>query len=732
MIRKSINSLSKPTKQVLSGKLPSSHSLFQRFLSSSRQKNFEAVDKVGSFIQNFKSKSIDQRILLQQLPNILIELSEAAHRDSGPVVNNLLNEISLETTAYPAKFYALAIEVWLNSGHDESVNEARNLLQELLAKDDNISTKDVEEMDCINSAFARTIHAFLEHHGLQNADSSNFPSDFLTEAALLEQQMSDLHTDESISLSPNTTTMNARLALKSMQTQPLEAMSLLGEMIQADDNGNSSLAPNRVSYNTVIHAFSKEGMLKNATDTLLLMLSRNEEKKSEVKPDVISFNSLLNAYSNIKAPDSGKNAERVLDWMEELSQTEGFEVAPDAYSYTAVINAYAKSRSPERAEMILHRLLQRRQEGYNVSPTVVTFTAVLNAISQLSHEDARPARASSVMALMEELHLTGTVDMEPSVVTYNALLNVWKSCRRHPDAPKEVIRILQSMKLKSAHARPNTKTYNIILATLAKANANYVQLAEGLLDEMNNTNDATSKPNSVTYNSFLNVLANSKQESVVLRAFEIFGYMKQNINDGEETALPTTETYNVMMKVASNCMQSGGAACAEEILEELESLYLTNNGEIRPTVVSYISCLKAWSRDTEREPKKLVHAHKLIERMNQSYISGNKAAKPVTAVYNTLLSCYKNVATYVRTRDDQIDVLLSLSRLLDEMRQSKDFRPDQITYVTILKTLKRLPIQDERTEGVMRRIVNSCQEEGQLGKQMLNAVKKVCPWLLNR
>jgi len=615
----------------------------------------------------------------------------------------------------------------LKSGRDDSITEAIILLQDLIGKDENLFSIDEEEIDCINSALARTIHALLEHHGLQNAECNNLSTDFLTKALLLEQRMTDIHKNASIPLSPNIATMNAILALKSMQNKPQEAMSLLDEMILAEDSGDLSLAPNRVSYNSVINSFSKKGMLKYAKDTLLLMFSRNEQKKSEVRPDVISFNSLLNAYSNTKDPDSGRKAEKILDWMEELAQTEGLDVAPNAYSYTAVINAYAKSRSPERAEIILHRLLQRRQEGYNVTPTVVTFTAVLNAISQLSHEDA-PVRASSVIALMEELHLTGTVDMEPSTVTYNALLNVWKNCRRNPEAPKEVISILQSMKLKAEHARPNTKTYNLVLATLAKASRKYVELAEGLLDELNDARNVAMRPNSVTYNTFLNVLANSKQESVVQKAFDIFENLKRNSNNGTEEAVPTTETYNVMMKVAVNCMPSGGAVRAEEILEELESVYETSDGKIRPTTISYISCIKAWSRD--KEPAKLFHAHELIDRMNLAYDSGNEAAKPNTVAYNALLSCYKDVARNVRTRDDQVDILLSISRLLDEMRYSEDFKPDQITYVTILKTLRNLPIQDERIAGIMKRICELCKEDGKLGEQMVQAVKRIHPKLL--
>lgn len=53
---------------------------------------------------------MDQRILLQQLPNLLIELSEAAQQDSGPIVNEILDEIQSFSMIYSRKVYALVSE----------------------------------------------------------------------------------------------------------------------------------------------------------------------------------------------------------------------------------------------------------------------------------------------------------------------------------------------------------------------------------------------------------------------------------------------------------------------------------------------------------------------------------------------------------------------------------------------------------------------------------------------
>jgi len=110
MLRKSIVTLPKPTIEILARNLPSSSLAFHRFLSSSQQRDDDLVCKVEGFLQRFKSKSMDQRILLQQLPNLLIELSEAAQQDSGPIVNKILDEIQSVSMIYSRKVYALVSE----------------------------------------------------------------------------------------------------------------------------------------------------------------------------------------------------------------------------------------------------------------------------------------------------------------------------------------------------------------------------------------------------------------------------------------------------------------------------------------------------------------------------------------------------------------------------------------------------------------------------------------------
>ena len=642
------------------------------------------------------------------------------------------------------------------------MDEAHKLVQRLLTNDAIImetTTTDTttEEMNKqVNGAFAQVIHALLERYNRSDNErhSSNINNSFLKTAEALEKQMLNLYDQKPLALQPNTTSMNARIALLGAKKKVADALALLHTMIDAQDNASgtttTTMAPNRVTFNSCIHACAQAGNHEEARDTLRLLMSRHKQQLSTVTPDVLSFNTLLNAYSNSGRPDAGRNAERILDWMEQLSSSsqegEGLNhnLSPDVYSYTAVIDAYSKSKSPDRAEAVLSRLLQRQKEGYNVAPTVVTFTAVLHAISRRSGNSTD--RAVAVIDLMEELHSSGVVDVAPTTATYNALLNVWKRSRNHPDAATQVLKILEEMKLKPEFARPNSRTYNIVLSTLSStnnkgANNNNIDVAEDLVREMSDSKDPNVRPNSITYNSLLNILANSKTMAANYRAQEIFSMMKENEGDDgnyNTRAAPIPETYNVMMKIAANNNNTGGigsssagAYHAEELLDELEGLYTNGDLRLRPTTVSYTTCITAWSRADD--DLKIVRAHKLMDRMKAAYAAGNRNAQPNTVAYNSLLSCYKNVVCGVRGGvgfDDQIGIIPALWRLLDEMRESDYCRPNQITYLTIMKTLGSLPRQDQRLHANMKRVFDLCREDREVGEQMIRFLKHVSPDLL--
>jgi pentatricopeptide repeat protein len=698
--------------------------------------------------------SIDPGVLRLRVPELLLAVAEDGSDSTGELVSQTINELTkLDKSVLSARIYALvsrlfisfylslflvglslrcgvaqAIESLLKSSEGKALGMAVELLQNMLNNNQILRSNDKDEIVQIHSAFAQVMHSLLRRF-----DSGD---DIVRNAALnhLIQKADDLHDkmfalfrDKSIPLGPNVTSLNAKIALMGAKNEPDHAMTILKTMVEAQDKDHSTaVAPNTVSYNNVVHAYAKSGRPQGAQDVVRLMIGRYKQGLSDVKPDIVTFNSLLFAYSSSGRDDAGRSAERILDWMEKLSEDEGINVEPDVYSYTTVIDAYAKSSKPERAESVLHRLLQRRNEGYDVEPTVNTFTAVLGAFARAKGKDS-PVRAASVVKLMEDLHLAG-VDVAPTTVTYNALIHVWNKRRNHPDAPAQVLGILQAMKEKPTHAQPNTRTYNTVLSTLSSSKNDHLLTAEALMEEMRSLRDPNVKPNSITYNCFLNILANTKSIHAISRAYEIFDLMKENRASGKAEAAPISETYNTMMKLESKSPHGGGARAAEKLLEELESLQNFGDVYLKPTASSYSTCINAWSRDGKSSPEeRLWRANILMDKMMAAYEAGNEGALPNTIVFNSLLSVYKSVAFQGISLDHQDRVVHEILTLLHNMRRSRNYPPDQTTYVTIIQTFGMLPRQDEQLKTKLLFVFSLCREDELVGEFVVNAMKRVLP-----
>lgn len=195
------------------------------------------------------------------------------------------------------------------------------------------------------------------------------------------------------------------------------------------------------------------------------------------------------------------------------------------------------------------------------------------------------------------------------------------------------------------------------------------------------------------------------------------------------------ETYNTMMKVAASTRTLAGVGRAEALLDELEIHYTNRDPQLRPNSVSYIVCLSAWARvvidDDDYIDERIARGHRLIERIKQSYASGNLIALPSTGVYNALLLCYKGAIEHGIDHHNQGDIIVSIIKLLEEMRRSNYAKPLESTYVTVFKALSFLPHCDERVFGYMRKVFDMCQEDRQVGTHITRLLGKVYPALLD-
>ncbi|KAI2488701.1 hypothetical protein MHU86_25755 [Fragilaria crotonensis] len=136
-----------------------------RLWFSTKNGRVYATEQVEQFLAKAEAQSIDPRIVLQKVPELMLLLIDDASKESGPMVNTMLKKLREYEPTLSPRIYAMAIEAWLKSSNEDTLDEAINLVQELLSHHVMLKNLDSDEKDIINSIFAQVIYALLEKVG---------------------------------------------------------------------------------------------------------------------------------------------------------------------------------------------------------------------------------------------------------------------------------------------------------------------------------------------------------------------------------------------------------------------------------------------------------------------------------------------------------------------------------------------------------------------------------------
>ena len=575
----------------------------------------------------------------------------------------------------------------------------------MLTDDDIISTNNPKETDRINGAFALVLYA----SSVERAEK-------------LVHCMRERYDNRDIPLQPNTSAFNAMLNLWAKQGNVDKVSGLLQLMMEAQENGQDSIAPNKISFNSALLAHAKRGDPKKAREVACLMFSRYKRKLLSEPPDTVTLNGVLEAWARSAHMDAGQRADEVLQWM----RTE--QVLPDTRSYNCIIDAYSNSDKggAHFAERLLYQMMDLAKQGVSVGPDDYTFTAVIHAWANDPSPDAAE-RACTVVKLMEDLQDSGFEGIAPAVSPYNALINAWAKSKNESRVQK-VRDVLEHMKGRPGVV-PNERTYSSVISAFVKSGVSGVNGALEFVRELEDrvdTGDACVRLNTACYNSVLSGLIRSKRTDALSVAEQLLQRMLQReevTGDG-----PNTVTYNSIMNILLKTPGCGDdfasrAERVEAILNQMEDLYQSGRRHVKPSAVSYITCISAWARSNHRQ--KVLRAQAILRRMEQAYRSGNLDAKPNLLAYNALLnSCSFPIGNDAHERFHVARVALDT---LEELRNSNYGNPDDITYATVLKTLGRCIPRGSILNEMVEKEFESCCQDGQVNDFVLRELDHASP-----
>lgn len=576
----------------------------------------------------------------------------------------------------------------------------------MLKDADIYTTSSPEEIDRINGAFALVLY------GCSAEDAR---------AEKLVHCMQELYDNEDIPLQPTTTALNAMLNLWAKQGKVDLVSDLLHSMIEGQEKGRHEIAPNKGSFNSAVLVHAKRGDPKKARHFARLMFTRYQRKLLSELPNIVTLNGILEAWARSGRPDAGKRAEEVLQWMEKE------RVLPNTRSYNCIIDAYSKShKGAHSAERILHQLMDMWEQGLSVGPDDYTFTAVVHAWANDSSPESAE-RASAIVKIMEDAQDSGYEGIVPLVSTYNALISAWAKSNddRKVQKVKELLEYIQCR----PGIVPNEITYSSVISTLVKSDERGVDEALEFLRELEDrmdSGDDSVKLSAACYNAVLSGLIRSKGKNPVLVAEQLLQRMlKREKEKGDANISPNTVTYNSIMNILFKTAAdnfSSRAISAESMLTEMEDLYRSGKRHVKPSAVSYITCISAWARSNHRQ--KVPKAQAILRRMEEAYRDGNLDAKPNLLAYNALLNSCSFPVGAADKRFDSVQVVLDT---LEELRDSDYGNPDDISYATALKAFGRCTPPGNIRYELVEQEFERCCSDGQVNDFVLRELEHACP-----
>jgi hypothetical protein len=380
-----------------------------------------------------------------------------------------------------------------------------------------------------------------------------------------------------------------------------------------------------IQFNNKLNKMSRNFDYKSAQYALNLleeMMKRIDMGlELDIQPNVVTFTAVINAWARSTRKDAPRQAERVLNWMIQLSSQDSNEhnsnlllldTRPNLYAYNAAIQAWV--RSPEKgASKNAERLLDQLWDSYvesgrkELKPDARTFNLVINAIAR-SREPKCADRAAALLARMEDLYTAGDEDMEPDALTFGAIINAYANSGESESSDKAA-QILQQME--SLHQvgyqkmRPNTFVYNACLNAFAKCvSGSHADEADQLLELMETMyyekGDASVKPDVISYSTTINAHANSKADDAGTKAEKWLQRMTRLYLEGDDAVKPNAFSYTTTIKahVAAAAatslnkqhtllLQRAAAQRGDAILELMSLQYLAGDASQKPTKISF-------------------------------------------------------------------------------------------------------------------------------------------------
>lgn len=378
-------------------------------------------------------------------------------------------------------------------------------------------------------------------------------------------------------LVPDVTTYNCLLVMSYRLEHTNEAIRL----IQLMKDPTNHVQPDIVTFNIILKSAVKEikeNFYTDKTKTKEIVHKviniLDEIKTKGLSPDSFTYNTILDAYVEAGELDLA------LQCFEAMGK--GDLAQPDVYTYTTIIKGLKNSCLEKNLEKILqiYSMIKNSEDG-GVKLDEFIANSVLDSCIKFG-------RISQALEIFGTLKSNG---VSPSVVSYSIIMKGLGN----EGKINEAISLLNQMKLDDV--LPNEVIYDCLLNCAIKSQN--LECMKNIYKMM--VKDGIT-PNSVILSTLIKGFNRTKNFDL---AFSLF----KNLTDDQLNSIDIV-FYNSLLDC---CVESGNQSMLTEVYQSLEKRTADSKGFISPTVITYSTMLKGYTKINE-----IVKAEMLYNRFKST------------------------------------------------------------------------------------------------------------------
>lgn len=425
------------------------------------------------------------------------------------------------------------------------------------------------------------------------------------------------------------------------------AENILHRMYNLTESGLIHVPPNVGTYNAVINSLSSNSNFhrqsandikrqrladaRRAEHLLVDMIKRARGTETVVEPNVRTWGAVLRAWAESGQPDSGEQAQRVLDQLQQWYNEGKTNVRPNVVCFTTVMNAWGRGKaSPKVALDAVEHLLKTMETLFeesgdmDIRPNKISYVTAIDVFCRKCNgkgdNSAAAVRAQSVVDRMMRLYSKGIGFDRPTRIIFNALINAWSRSKDSMGAvnAEKIFRWMESQ---------------------YRAGDTYVQ------------------PDEMTLCGVLNAWANHAQDGGAMRAQEILDHT-ESLSVEERGFSHSIICHNILIKAWGRSRSPDSVQRAEAILNKLEDQYKKNkNKNARPDVTTYSSvincCAYYAGNDAKGQQEAFEVALRTFRKIKENS-SRNCEEGPNNITYGTLFKAIARLTPMDDTRKEII------------------------------------------------------------------------------